>query len=481
MSTEPTAGALSQFLRDKTDYERPEEFWEAVQRSIKDRLGLERYSIWFGQTELMSGDDRRLVVGVPNVIIQQFLTARYAVVVAAVVGELLGRPMDVSFDVAPRLFRRMRAQRRAQLLEDEPEAAALVRLQRPPALQQPEYSFDDLIVASANRLTYAAARELAGQEKPRFRFLYICADYGLGKTVLLRAMFALACGPERGLEPVCLSAEQWCNEYYHAIQSKTTRAFRSRYRSCNMLLLDDVQFVQSKPAGQVELVHTVKHILGKGGRVALSGTLHPGELRGIGPELRALLRGAFPVVMVAPREEERLEIVRQLAARRALAATEEVYRLMAQSYGESFRRMESAIACLALYAGVEGCGKVQLPHALEALAALHPPAGPAVGLAGIKKAVLEVFPVRAEQLTGSSRSRTVCRARQVAIYLARKLTGASLTEIGLFFGGRTHSTVKHAVDKIAEETSRDSRLAALVERLETKLGGSSLRHPGGGA
>ncbi len=464
--------ALSEFLRDNTQYATREEFWQAVQQSIKDRLGLERYSIWFRQTELMGGDSGRLVVGVPNVIIQQFLTMRYASAVADAVGDLLGRPMEVGFDVAPRLFRQMRAQRRAELLEDEAGAGRLVaprglHLQPPPG-----WSFDRLIVTRSNRLPFAAAKELAGQETPRFHFLYVCGQYGLGKTSLLRAMFALARGPERGLEPMYISAEQWCNEYYHAIQNRRTHAFRSRYRSCDLLLLDDVQFVEGKSGGQTELLHTVKHILGKGGRVALSGTPHPEELQDIHPALRALLQRAFPAVLVVPQEDESLEIVKELARRRGLAATEEVLRLIARTYAQSFTRLESAICCLTLYAGVEGSGRLRLPQALEALAALQPLMERPVGLVQVKEAVAEVLSVRAEQLTGRSRSRSVCRARQTAMYLARKLTGASLTEIGRLFGGLTHSTVKHAVDKIASESSRDPQLAALLQRLQTKLGGS---------
>jgi chromosomal replication initiator protein len=446
---------LLAFLRASTDFGSREQFWQAVQQGIKDRLGQERFSIWFRQTELMGGDEARLVVGVPNVVIQQFLTAQYARAVAATVEDLVGRPMAVSFDVAPRLFRQMRASQGAEA-EQSPAAEALPsRLGTPKA--PPEWGFDALICCRANRLPFAAARELAGQENPRLRFLYVCGDYGVGKSALLRAVYAMASAPERGMDAVLMTAEDWCNEYYHAIQRRTTHLFRGRYRACQMLILDDIQFIEGKAAGQGELLHTVKHILDRGGRVALGGVPHPDELKDVDPGLQALLRSAFPAVLVPPDEDERADVARQLALRKGLDAVKEVHGLVGERHGHSFRAMEAAVCRLVLYAGVAGCGKMELAAAREAFLAMRP-------------ATAE--PVTVEQIRGRSRSRTVCRARHLAIYLTGRLTDASLTEIGRAFGGVTHSSVKHATDKIAAQCKDDPQLAGLVERLHKKLGGS---------
>jgi len=452
-------------------YGSAEEFWRAVQENIKSRLGLERYSLWFGQTELMEGAPGRLVVGVPNVVIQQFLTARYRDAVAAAARELLGREVQVVFDVAPRLFRRMRERTESELSRADESMAPLVRVrgggQAPPAT----LDFDRLIMTRRNRLPFAAARELAGQENPRLRFLYIWGDYGLGKTALMRAMHSLASGSELGLEPIYASVEQWCNGYYHAIQSKTTRAFRSRYRATRLLLLDDVQFIEGKHAGQIELVHNVKQVLSQGGRVALAGVRHPAELRELDPELQALLRRAFPAALAPPEPDEREAIVRELCARAGLSATGEVLRFLGERYGEGFGRMNSAVSCLAVYAGLAGGGTLDLPAAQQALASIQPPTGRRVGIEAIKQVVTDAFPVRPEELVGRSRSRTVCLARHVGMYLAHRLTGASLTEIGRSFGGFSHSAVRHAVKKIAAECRDGGRLAALVGQLLRRLGG----------
>jgi len=449
------------------------QFWEAVQESIRERLGHERYSIWFRQTEPMAGGPGELVVGVPNVIIQQYLALRYTDAVESAVAELTGRPVRVRFDVAPRLFREMRARREQEERgESAPPAVAPAvsgrgQVPEPPA----HWGFENLIVTVSNRLPYAAAREVAGQSNPRFSFLYVCGDYGLGKTALLRAIYALAAGPERGLNPIFTSTENWCNDYYHAIQQKRTRLFRSRYRSCRMLILDDLQFIEGKAGGQAELLHTAKHILSQGGRVVLAGKPHVEALRELDPAFHALLRRAFPAVILPPDAQERQSIVAQMARRRGLKTTDEVCRLIAEQFGDSFGRIESAISCLSLYAGVEGCERLTLVTARAALAAMQPPRTEGVvHLEQIREAVLQVFGVDAGELMGGSRRRSVCQARHVGMYLARKLTGSSLTEVGRFFGGASHSTVKHAVDKIEQALPADQRLAALVEQAKAQAG-----------
>ncbi len=464
--------ALPASIAERAGCESRAEFWAAVQQSIKQRLGLERFSIWFQQSRLVRMDEGQLVVGVPNVIIQQFLSAQYTQVVEQAVEELVGRAMRVSFEVEPHLFRQMRARQQAEQEEAAREGGVVSLGAAPPRPRVPSgWGFEHLVACASNRLPLAAAREVAGQENPRFRFLYVCGDYGLGKTALLRAMYALAVGTARPWQSVLTSAEDWCNEYYRAIQRKATHVFRSSYRSCGLLLIDDIQFIQGKAGGQQELLHTVKHVLGRGGRVGLAGVCRPEQLNEVEPELVALLRGAFPAVLVRPPLEERIEVARALAVRRGLDAVQEVHRLIARDFGESLAVMDAALCRLALYAGLEGCGKLELAPARDALAVMRPATGQAVTVEAVRDAVVECQPVTREQIAGRSRRRGICRARHVAIYLSRRLTDASLSEIGAAFGGLSHSTVKHAVDKIAEERRTDEALARTLEGIERRLTG----------
>jgi len=446
-------------------------FWAAVQENIKEKLGLERYSIWFRQTELMSVQEDRLVIGVPNVIIKQYLDARYTEAVGAAATELTGSPMQASFDVAPRLFRQMRATREAEMASDEQQADVRFEPGRAVRNPQEQWGFEHLIVTEGNRFAFAAAKEFAGQENPLLRFLYVSGGYGSGKSSLLQAMYALASGPGSRLRCIHSSAEDWCNEYYHAIQRKTTRLFRNRYRSCDLLLLDDIQFIQGKAGGQGELLHTVKHILAKGGRVALGGVPDVDRLQDVDPAFHAQMSRAFQVALVPPHEDERERVVEELARKSGLKATDDALKLVAQRSADSIAGAKAAINRLLLYAGVEGHAKVDLSVVVKALSGLGSTPGRSVSLNDVKHAVAEAFGLEAQQLSGRSRSRTVCRARHTALHLCRSLTEASLTEIGRAFGGLSHSSVKYGADAISQRLKHDARLAAIVETISKSLQG----------
>jgi chromosomal replication initiator protein len=333
-----------------------------------------------------------------------------------------------------------------------------------------EWSFDRLIPTESNSLTFAAAKDIAGQANPRVRFLHICGDYGLGKTALLRGIYSLASGPERGLRPKLVSADDWATDYYHAIQIKATRAFRRKYRDCDMLIVDDIQYVQGRVGCQKELVQTVKSILDRGGRVVLAGRPAPTAFREVEPSFEALIRKAFSGMLARPTEKERVEIVRELARRHEVEADPEVINYIARSQGQCFASMESAVAGLGLCAGLQGGGRVTMAMAMHTLCAMEPcESSRRVSLEDIREAVAEHLGVTGEQLEGRSRTRSVCRARHVAMYLSKQLTQASLSDIARFYGRGSHSTVKHAVEKIADEMESDRHLAASLERLESSL------------
>jgi len=467
-----------------SEAESREAFWLAVRTDICERLGHERSGLWFDEAELLGLRGDKLVIGVPNILVQQYLTERYAQVVAEAAGQQLGRAVCVVFDVAPHLFRKARARRAAEARDADRAtvaagmsargaqsgALAETRSRTPGGLPPAEWRMDRLIATPSNRLPLAAARELAGQENPRFHFLYVCGDYGLGKSALLKGICAMAAEGPRNGRVVYVSAEDWANQYFSAIPRKRTREFRRSFRDCDLLVIDDIQFVEGKPGVQNELVHTIKHVLDARGRVALGGRLHPEALRDLDPALTALLRKAFPAALVRPDENERLSVVRELAARQDVSADSDVLRHVARVHGQCFGSMMSAVSVLALISSVGGGARVEMAAAVSALSALRPTSRGPIGLAAVCGVVADAFGFTREELTGKSRQRSVCRARHIAICLSRRLTGASLTEVGRFYSGMGHSSVKHAAEKIERLLAEDDALSAVVRRIERDLG-----------
>jgi len=449
------------------------ELWQQIQESIKQRLGLQRYSIWFNQTELMELDRNALVVGVPNVIIKQYLDHQYRDTVRETAQQLLGQGIEVRFDVAPKLLQKARAQNQvdAQPTQAPPAPPARETERAAPAPPKQGGGFDALIVTEKCELPVRAAREIACDADPRFDFLLVLGDHGVGKTALLRAACEEAASAgvlARAIEYE--AAESWCNDYYHAVQARQTRAFRHRYRSCGLFVLDGIQFLQGKPAAQDELVFTVKALRSAGGRVILSSTVSPDYLQDVRPAFRTLLSASFRVQLVVPPLPERIEIAKGLVRKHKVSVSKDVIALLAESYCTSIQELAGAVGSLAAYAGLRGRTHVDLNVAREALAATSRTARRLIGPEDILRVVVESLPVTEAEARGATRTRNACRARHAAMFLARELTGHSLSDIGRFFGGRTHSTAKHAVEKIEAELKSDSETAALIERCRRALG-----------
>jgi len=444
--------------------------WSRIQQNIKDRLGTARYSIWFTQTELMHMDDTQVVVGVPNIVIQQYLQQRYAGRVAEAVEDLLGRRFSVTFDVAPRLFRRMRARQERAAAEAEQTRPELdFRPDDAQSALDSSEGFECLVETESNRLPYAAAREIAAVKEPRISLLLVWGEYGSGKSALLNAVRHAAAASGNYSKIECTTAESWCNKYVYSLWHNKTMEFRRRYRGCDLLILDDIHFLDGKRGTQNELLHTIKSLLESGRRIVLSSARHPHELKELRPALKTVLTGAFWVKLVHPSLEERETIVRKLAERSGLNATAEVYRFIANANHRSLRELRGAVNSLAAYAALMGNPKVDLQVAMKGLSAMCRSKKAPPTLGEIAGHIVEVLSVEREHLLGRSRSRGVCKARQIGMYLARELTDATLCEIGRFFGGRSHSTVKHAVAKITRCIQDDRNIALLIDGLKNKL------------
>ena len=447
-----------------------EKLWQKVQTYIRDRLGMKRYSIWFKQTQLMEIEDDHIVVGVPNLIVQQYLQQRYSGPVSEAIEELLGHPLRVEFEVEPGLFRKMRKER-DQATEDARDTRPNLDF-RPASNESEEQNasvtFEQLVVTESNRLPYIAAQELAVQRNPRISFLMLWGGYGSGKSALLQAVKNAADESGHLNNVRCTTAENWCNEYYYALQEKSTRRFRRIYRNCDLFVLDDIHFVEGKPAAQDELLHTIKHHMGHSRRVVLSSARNPNEMKELKPALKTLFREAFWAELACPSAEEQEELVRELASRAGLNATPAVHRFIAGNRPRSLRELSCRVNSLAAYVALEGSSEVDINTAVQGLSAMSRSSDTPLTLEEVAQAVEKVMSVEVSDLKSRSRARRVSDARHVAMYLADDLTDASLSEIGRFFG-RSHSSVKYGVDKISDKVDAERDMADLIESIRSTM------------
>lgn len=264
-------------------------------------------------------------------------------------------------------------------------------------------------------------------------------------------------------------AETWCNDYYHALRKKSTRSFRNHYRSCDIFLLDGIQFLQGKPAAQDELLFTAKALHARGARVVLSSSQHPNELLEVKPEIHNLLKGAFWAELVMPPENERIQMARQFADLHMVSVTSEVCTYMGREFAGSMQELNAAIGTVAAYAGLHSLPRVDLSVAGQALSASVRTCPRVITMEEICREVAAASALTVDSLRGGSRCRNICRARQLAVMLAREFTELSLSDIGRYLGGRSHSTVKHSLSMAEKLGKGSAAFADMLARVRKQL------------
>ncbi len=455
------------------------DIWDQIQKCIKKRLGVERFGLWFKQTQLMELSGSKMVIGVSNVIKKQYLEQKYKELLKEITHNLTNKHYEVRFDVAPDLLRRNRKSRSVENHDtDEAEVASadekvpVVTAQAKDVEEQfwgKRHCFERLIATESNRLPFLAAQEISCKQNPRFNFLVILGEPGFGKTALLEAIAEGAKSSGTGKKCVYEMAETWCNDYYHAIQKRSTRKFRNYYRTADLLLLDGIQFLQGKAAAQDELLFTTKTLNTNGARVVLSCSCNPNELNEIKPEIRSLLKGAFWAELIMPPAHERVQMVQQLANLHRIRMEPAVCSYLAQSFTLSIQDLNSAVATIATYASLERRYKIDMETANSALTASGRNVPKSISAEDICKAAASANGITVDSLKGGSRARNICRARQMAILLTRELTDLSLSDIGRVFG-RSHSTIKHSVVKASKLEKENSSFTNMLAKIRKEFG-----------
>ena len=335
----------------------------------------------------------------------------------------------------------------------------------------PTLTFASFVTGEGNVLAYNAAQRMAASEAPQFSPLYLKAATGQGKTHLLHAMAAAFRAENPDASIIYMSAERFMTEFVNAIRSQTTMDFKARLRSAQMLLIDDVQFVAGKGPTQEELLHTLNELAERGARVAISADRAPQLLEGVDPRILSRLAGGL-VADIQPAELDlRLAI---LNARRGQPGGEqvpaEVVDFLARAIRTNVRELEGAFNKLIAYAQLTG-RRIDLEFAQNMLADAVRASARRITIDEIQKACAAHYRIEAGEMRSKRRARAVARPRQVAMYLAKKMTPRSLPEIGRIFGGRDHSTVIHAVRTIEALRLENPDLDADVRAIQRKLEG----------
>ena len=451
------------------------EIVSAIRAQLADRIGKDRCEVWFGAATQLSVRGTTLVVTVANQFFQDWLRTHFRKDLEAAALAGCGKPLVLEFRIvageAPSMVAANGALATAAPGNVSPAplvpssgstvstngstvpsggcTAAIARRRR-------FSSLDTFVIGNSNCLPHKAA-QMAAEEPGRYSPLLVHGPTGTGKTHLLEGI----CDAFRKARPraaqVLLSAEQFTSYFLEALHGSGMPSFRRKYRDLELLVIDDVQFFTNKKATLVELLHTIDSFLGARRQLVFASDRAPAALKSLGPELMARLSGGMVCRLESAEYPTRLGIVRQHAKDLDLSVPEEVESYIASHFTTQSRELAGALKKLRA-ASLAHARPISLALAEEVLSELIDHHDRVVKLVDIEKAVCDVFGIDSKSLQSSGKTRTVCHPRMLAMWLARKHTRAGLSEIGSYFGRRSHSTVISAQKKIESWMSDTSPL-----------------------
>ncbi|HRK96069.1 MAG TPA: chromosomal replication initiator protein DnaA, partial [Rhodospirillales bacterium] len=330
------------------------------------------------------------------------------------------------------------------------------------------FTFENFVVGKPNEFAYAAARRVADAGKVSFNPLFLYGGVGLGKTHLMHAIAWHIRRREPSRSVVYLSAEKFLYRFIRALREQNTVDFKAQFRSVDMLMIDDVQFISGKDSTQEEFFHTFNTLVDQGRQIVLSADKSPSDLEGMQERLKSRLSCGLVADIHATTYELRLGILEAKAERLGVEIPRKVMEFLAHRISSNVRELEGALNRVVAHAQLVG-RDISLETTQEVLHDLLRSNDRRVSIEDIQKRVAEHFNIRVSDMHSARRARSIARPRQVAMYLAKQLTTRSLPEIGRKFGGRDHTTVMHAVRKVEELCTQDAGFAEDLELLRRML------------
>jgi len=452
-----------------------QQIWKNALGELQIQMRPEDFRTWFRDTNLVSYDGTRCVVGVENQFKIEWLSTKCNGLVSRTLQGLLGQPVGVEFVVRPNETADVAAEP-LQLSPPptQPAAKARSRRQKVEETQRtmsPRYVFDTFVVGASNRFAHAACVAVSEHPGQIHNPLFVYGGVGLGKTHLLHAIGHEAM--TRGLEFVYVSSETFTNQFIESISRGRMEEFRARYRQPDILLIDDIQFIAGKEGTQEEFFHTFNAVYQSGGQIVLTSDRHPKAITTLEDRLRSRFVWGLMTDISQPDLETRIAILRTKMigpGRQSTAvAPLEVLEFIAAKVPSNIRALEGALNRVLAFAQLTN-EPVTMELAAVALRDTLEPAGRRTfAPASIIDAVCAATRVSGDEIRGKQRDRRIVQPRQIAMYLLRESTELSLTEVGALFGGRDHSTVLHSCEKITAEQEHNPTVRNTLRSVQELL------------
>ncbi len=440
--------------------------WELAQDYLKEVLDEHSYKNWFSQTRFDSFDDGQLVVEVPSQFFADWLRDHYLDAIVEAMRRIIPEFREVRFVAI--------SSQSASGGEEGP-AARTAQPTIPAGTQvgngfNPRYLFDRFVVGAGNRFAHAAAKAVAESPARAYNPLFLYGGTGLGKTHLMQAIGQEILERDPRANVVLISSEHFTNQLIESIAKKSTQRFRAKYRKVDVLLIDDIHFIAAKEATQEEFFHTFNALFEHHKQLVLSSDRSPKELQGIEERLISRFGWGLVTDIQAPDLETRIAILQSKAAEESALVNPDVLKCIAIHITTNIRELEGALITVLAYSKLTQ-RKINLQMVEEVLRDLigsekiRP-----ITIEAVQRAVAEHFDVRIADLCGRSRQRQIAFPRQVAMYLCKTLIPSlSLNEVGGAFGGKDHTTVLYACQKLSRESEKGTPTRQIISDLQKTL------------
>ena len=441
--------------------------WTKTKESLRGRLGSEVVSRWIDPLSVISATDQVVVLEAPNPFFRDWVVAHYLDALKSHVGD---RDLQIVPPVSTGASTAMPSGLASlqRLAPRRPHTVSVTTDDLPTSVRDSglnaRFTFDRFVVGPSNRFAHAASMAVAESPAKAYNPLFIYGGVGLGKTHLMHAVGQAVASRWPTRRIVYSSSERFTNELISAIQTKTTTKFRDRYRTVDVLLVDDIHFIAEKEATQEEFFHTFNALYDSHKQIVISSDRSPKEIAGLEERLVSRFEWGLVTDIQSPDLETRIAILRKKAEEARIAVPDDVTTFIAQQITANIRELEGALIRVTAYCNLFN-KPLSAPIAREVLRDMVREVGARVTLNEIQRRVAGYFQVEVQAICGSRRHRSILYPRQVAMFLCRHLTEASLPEIGRAFGGRDHTTVMHAVDKITREIAQDTHKKQTIDHL----------------
>jgi chromosomal replication initiator protein len=422
--------------------------WEQVKQELQSALSAESYQNWISRTSFLKQDAGVLLVSVPDQETQTWMETEYSNLIQSVVSKFTAGINTVQY------ISGQPAGNHTHAVPDLDHCSQL----------NPKFTFDTFVVGACNQFAHAAARSVATNPSRAYNPLFIYGGVGMGKTHLMHAIGRALLDRHTSMRVIITSSERFMNDMISCIRLDRMPQFHQRYRSVDALLVDDIQLLGNKERTQEEFFHTFNELHDQQKQIVISSDAPPKDIGGLVERLRSRFEWGLMADMQPPDLETKMAILDKKAEAEGVRLPEDVRAFMATRTKSNVRELEGALVKLIAYSSLTGT-PINMQIAQQVLRHLVHAQDRRVTIESIQKAVAERFNLKPGQLKEKSNTRHIVHPRQVAMYLVKELTSASLPEIGRAFGGKHHTTVLHSIKRIESERHNDPDLNRLIHTL----------------